>query len=185
MIDHDAGAPSIQKADRSLRIQLLFFLVVMAVAGAGAILGMERYLSRMTEVAGNEPERAAREIFNLLRLCMLASGLGLLVLCGSIGRFSMKVIAEARFPPSGTRVVRDTHILTGHKARSRGWGGVVAAVIMLILGLALPWMPDLLLRPLLRGASEAPPSVPGPGPAKPAASSPEQQAAVTTIDYCG
>lgn len=185
MIDHDAGAPSIQKADRRLRIQLLLFLVVMTVAGAGAILVMERYLSRMTDAATNEPERAAREIFDLLRLFMLAAGIGMLVLCGSIARFSMKVIAEARFPPSGARVVRDTPILTGQKARLRGWGGVVAAVIMLVLGLALPWLPDLLLRPLMRGALEAPPSLPESGPARPAAFSSEQHAAFTIADYRG
>ena len=107
-------------------------------------------------------------------------GAGLLIFGIYFPRFSLKVLASGQYPPPGTRVVRDTPVMPGPSARRRRGAGIALAVMLLVLGLSVPWIPDLVIRPMIHRAggsvgSEAvePASDPPPAP-----DDPEQHAAL-------
>lgn len=173
----EPGAVLIHPADPKLRRRLILLLLVLAAGGIALILGLDAYLERIVEASKEEPERAMRHVFNLLRLCMTLGGAGSIVFGLYFGNFSLKVISEARFPPTGTRLVRDTPIRLGAAARLRGRIGLLFSGLLIIAGLLLPWLPDLLIRPLMiKAEREAPAEPAAPAPSAPSGSKPELHA---------
>jgi hypothetical protein len=174
----DAAGDDVLKADRGLRNRLLFFLIVFSAAGAAVIFGFERYLEQVMASAEDHPEQAIREVFQLLQLSSLMGGAGLVVFGLYYGRFSMKVVSTGRFPPPGTKVIRDTRVQTGKAASLRGWAGIAVSGALILLGFAVPWVPDLVIRPMIQAAEQGEQT--GEGPMEdaigPAPFDPEMQA---------
>lgn len=181
------GQRSILKADSRLRVQVLALLAVSTIVGVIVIVALQHYLKGIEEMAENEPERAIRQVFNMLRLSMGAGGFGLLVFGLHLGKFSMRAVAEKQYPPSGTRVLRDTRILEGDAAKRRGRFGLALSVMLLTIGVALPWFPDLVLRPLFRDIESPPPGANAiaPGKSAPGFFSPELHTGAGSLRYPG
>lgn len=142
------------RADRTLRNRLLLFLVVFSAAGAAIVFFLERHLETIVASSEDNPEAAVRQVFQLLRVSTAVGGIGLIVFGTYFARFSLRVLSSGSFPPPGTKVVRDTQIQRGSAARVRGWSGVALAALLVILGLAVPWVPDLVIRPMIYRAAE-------------------------------
>lgn len=150
-------------ADRRLRHRLLLFLTIFSVLGALLVFGLERHLEEVIAASEENPEQAAREVFRLLRLSSIVGGAGLGVFGLYFARFSLRVLSSGRFPPPGTKVIRDTPVQTGAAARLRAWSGIILAILLLVLGFSVPWIPDLVIRPMLHREmqsteDDAPPS---------------------------
>lgn len=176
----DSAEAGMLKADRGLRIRLLLFLALFSVLGTLVIFGLERHLEKIVAASEDNPEQAVREVFRLLRLSAGVGGAGLLVFGLYFTHFSLKVLSSGQFPPPGTKVVRDTRVQTGPAARLRAGAGIALATLLIVLGLAVPWIPDLLIRPLIYqqvedAEGEASPSPDAPLPAP---DHPEQHAAL-------
>lgn len=124
------------KADsRSRRVVLI--LVTAAVAGCGAILFWVRpWAVRL--LLNMEPDRAIQT---------LKWGLVILFLGGTPGaaylmKLGRRVLSENRFPPQGMKVLKDTTVLTGRPAQTRGRTILALAVVMFCLclgGAAYAW----------------------------------------------
>jgi hypothetical protein len=133
----------LQRADPAARRQAVRFLVVGAVVGAVLIAGLERYRTPLQEWLLAEPDRAVAR----LRLVVLLLGISMSVpLCG-LGAYLWslggKVVRARQFPPPGQRVVRDTPLLTGQAAESRGR---LLKVFGICLGVAGPLLALVLWR---------------------------------------
>lgn len=137
----DAGrgprVTDVQKADSIARRQAALLLVAGAVIGALLIFGLERYRVPLREWIAAEPGGSASRLKLLLLLAggVLAPMLAFSAYLWVLGR---KVARAQQFPPPRHRVVRDTPILRGPAAVTRGR---VLMGLGLCLGLAsvLSW----------------------------------------------
>lgn len=128
--------PELQKADlttrRRVRLFALGYLLLMFVTLIGLLLfseALQVWLLEHRDYILNHPDRIA--------VVLLILGLPVLAGCVYLWRFAGPIIEQQRFPPQGTKVIRDTVVLTGRAAVFRGqlirWiAGLMAAACLLI-----------------------------------------------------
>ena len=129
----------IRKADPAARRQAVQLLVVGAFVGAVLIVGFERYRAPLLDWLLSEPDELAARVmvvFLLAAALLSAPLVGFAVYLWSLGA---KVLHAGEFPPPGYGVIRDTPVIDGQAAMSRGRG---LKVLALCLGLAaaLSWL---------------------------------------------
>ena len=131
----------VRKADPAARRWAVVVVVVGSFVGALLILAFERYRVSLGDwVLAELGEAAARVGWVVLALAaaLLAPMLSFAAYLWWLGR---RVVDAQEFPPAGVRVIRDTVVLTGEKAISRGRVlkmlavGCIAACV--VLGLLL------------------------------------------------
>ncbi len=119
---------NIVKADQSLRMKLIFFIILTGIAGIviykWGIPLLFKYLENFAL------EKSALIIEIILDLLIL-SFMPFAVYFFLIGR---KILKYNRFPPPGMKVIRDAPIVQGSKARRRG---VLLASVSIIFALIL------------------------------------------------
>jgi hypothetical protein len=110
----------IRRADSVVRRQALLVLIVGMCVGALLIVAFERYRIPLSEWVLADPGAAAqrgRLVLLLLTVLLLAPLLAFAAYLWSLGG---RVVRAREFPPPGLRVIRDTSIITGERAVSRG-----------------------------------------------------------------
>lgn len=128
----------IQKADPRARMTAVAVILVLGGAGAGLIVATHSYLAGLAALAESQPEVAIARGTFVFKLVGLSGGLVLLVVAAYVANFAARVRRAERFPPPGVRVVRDTRIIEGPRARRRGDGGLLLAVALGACGMILP-----------------------------------------------
>jgi hypothetical protein len=131
----------IRRADPAARRQAVLFVVFGALAGALLLVGFERYRIPLRDWVLSEPEESAHRV----KLVFLVSGA---LLSAPLAAFAIylwslgaEVLRVHQFPPPGYSVIRDTPVVGGQAAASRGRGlkilalclGVVSAMLWLLL----------------------------------------------------
>ena len=130
----------IVRDDKKYRKKALLFYILSVFLG---LLLVGWVLPRGTEYLRKlDPDAAlmiADTVLVLILLSVAPMGLYLLRLAG-------KILKEERFPPQGTKVLRDTLIVTGRKAAVRGYVLRVVSVILIVVGLFGALYVDCLVR---------------------------------------
>jgi hypothetical protein len=111
---------NIRRADPATRRQTLLFLLVGALVAALLIAAFERYRVPLREWVLAEPAPSAQRVMLVFLLCaalLLAPLLAFAVCRWSLGE---RVFRGREFSLPGLRVIRDTPIITGEAAISRG-----------------------------------------------------------------
>ncbi|HSS66131.1 MAG TPA: hypothetical protein VLS27_17015 [Gammaproteobacteria bacterium] len=110
----------LRKADPVARRRVLLLVAVAVVIATALILALEQYRLPLRDgfLAGPEPtpERIGR-INVLLGALLLTPLLGFAAWLWSLGGRTLRARA---FPPPGLRVIRDTRVITGEAAMTRG-----------------------------------------------------------------
>ena len=128
----------IQEADPRARMTAVVLLLVIGVAGVVLISVTNRYLAGLAALAETQPEAALARGMFAFKLGALAGGLGLMLLAAYVAHLSARVRRSERFPAPGVRVVRDTRIIEGQRAKRRGDIGLLLAVLIGSSGILLP-----------------------------------------------
>ena len=129
----------VQRADPAARRQVVLFIVVGALVGALLIIGFERYRSPLRDWLLSEPEQLAHRLRLLFLLSAVSVSAPLFGFATHLWSVSGRVLRAQQFPPPGHRVIRDTPILRGHAAISRGRTLKVLAVCLGV-ACALLWL---------------------------------------------
>lgn len=111
------GMADIQRADSRSRKLAILALVMVLLGGAVLLVQFESWL---TDVRGM-PVEAARE--SLITVSSWSVGIGTVAICLAGCHFwwwGRRVRRALRFPPPGATVLRDTVVLEGQTAASRG-----------------------------------------------------------------
>jgi hypothetical protein len=130
----------VRRADPAVRRQVVVALVISTCVGALLIIAFERYRVSLSEWILADPGVAAQRLTTIFRL-LVALVLGpLLAFAAYLWSLGNKVVRAREFPPPGLRVIRDTPIITGERAASRGrilkalaYGCCVACVVFGVL----------------------------------------------------
>ncbi len=130
-------SPEIQPADERLRIRLLILLTLAAVLGGAGLLGLDSHLSELQTLASEaQPVAAAKAKPVVLATLALMTAAGVLFSI-HLAMVSWRTVRGERYPPAGTRVISDTEVCHGHRARRRGYTGLALALLMLWLTVAI------------------------------------------------
>jgi len=110
----------VRKADPAVRRRAILFLLVGTCVGALLIAGFERYHIPLRDWILAEPGASAQRV--KLALLLLAALLlaPLLVFAAYVWSLGERVLRAREFPPPGLRVIRDTPVIRGERAVSRG-----------------------------------------------------------------
>lgn len=126
-------------ADKKLRRVVLAIVLVFGVLGLAAIHLVGEYLQGIQELAKESPEEALQQFGQFLRVFLAIGSVSLLAISISIGRFSLRALQTNQFPPPGTRVIRDTTVEQGARARKTALLGLVLAAMLGAGSVLLPW----------------------------------------------
>jgi hypothetical protein len=129
------------RADPTARRQALLLLVLGAIAGTLLLVGFERYWIPLHDWLLSEPGKFRLRVNLVLLVSAVLLSVPLLAFTAYLWSFGAAVLRAKQFPPPGYRVIRDTPVIDGRAAISRGRGlkmlalclGVVAAVLWLLL----------------------------------------------------
>lgn len=128
----------IVKADKGLRNRVVAALIAVAVLGAVCIRALNwtlDELARSAEPASEAAMGTLRTLFAFLTTMMAVTLIG----AGTyLAFFSAKILKLSRFPPVGFRVIKDTRVVTGKQARTRGVAGIGLATLLILAGSTLP-----------------------------------------------
>jgi len=148
-MNRDEG--EIQKADPEHRKRVLGVLVVVALAGVLGLAELEGHLRRLEAVARSTPHQAMASALLASRLFLGAVAAGAVCVAAFLGHRSWRTVRSGRHPPPGVRVIRDTRVVRGRRARLHGWIGLGLALLILLAGVLVPWRADRTLRGVLDG----------------------------------
>lgn len=110
----------IRRADPAARRRAMQTIIVGALIGTLVLVAIERCRIPLGEWLLADPGTAPQRVkWVLLSLAALVSA-PLLAVAVHFWRLGMKVIRAREFPPPGYHVIRDTPIITGTAAASRG-----------------------------------------------------------------
>jgi hypothetical protein len=129
----------VRRADPAARRQAVLFIIFGALVGTVLIVGFERYRTPLRDWLFSEPEELAHRVklvFLLSAVVLSAPLVGFAVYLWSLGA---KVLCARQFPPPGYRVIRDTPVIGGKAAVSRGRGFKVLALCLGVAS-ALLWL---------------------------------------------
>ncbi len=111
---------AIRRADPAARRHAVLLVLVCALVGVLLIVSFERYRIPLRDWILADPETSAhrvKSVFLLVAALVLAP---LLTLAGYLWSLGARVLRAEEFPPPGYRVIRDTPVITGEAAMSRG-----------------------------------------------------------------
>jgi hypothetical protein len=126
----------VRKADPAARRAAVWTCVAGAIAGGLLLADLQQYRPALIEwLAADRAETAARLqlLFGALAVLLAAPLLGLAAWLWSLGG---RAIRAAEFPPPGMRVIRDTPVVCGDAAVSRGRMLRAAAILVVVAAVA-------------------------------------------------
>src|SRR5215467_1950450 len=133
----------VRRADPTARRAAALVLFVGTCIGVLLLVAFTRYRTPLSDWVLADPGSSAQRVKLVLLLpaaVLLAPLLALAVYFWALGG---RVVRAREFPPSGLRVIRDTPIVTGERAVSRGR---LLRVLALGCGIASAALPVLLWR---------------------------------------
>ena len=137
----------ILRADREHRRRILLIFIVAGTLGA-LIVGWCLPWAEQT-LARQNPETALRVLKSALVFVFLSVvALGLYLF-----RFGRSVLESERFPPPNHKVIRDTRLMQGREARTRGRVLVFLSLLLISIGLLGAFCVPHLLEELTRGSA--------------------------------
>lgn len=117
----DSGdATGLRQADPAARRRTRLLAAVATIGGAVALMAIDRYRMPLRDWILADPGQAAQRVAMLVLFLALILLLPLLALAVGLWTIATRTAGTQQFPPSGLRLVRDTHVVTGSAAKARG-----------------------------------------------------------------
>ena len=120
----------VQKADPEARRRAILVLVFAAALGGLVISSFDHFREPFREWLQSDPAQTARRARLALSVSMLVLSVPAIAFAIYLWLFGSKVLRTQQFPPPGFRVVRDTPIVRGPAAVTRGHAIQVLAVCL-------------------------------------------------------
>jgi hypothetical protein len=137
-------------ADKEFRKRFIIFLVLIVIVFAVTILSMKSYLDQMAPLTRENPNLAAEKVMFLLKWWMGLGSLPILGLAVYQILLARRILKSGQFPPPRMRVVRDTKIQTGPKAKRVAISLIVLSSIIIVLTLFFVYWPYTFEKTLLK-----------------------------------
>ena len=110
----------VQKADPEARRKAILVLIFAAALGGLLISGFDHFREPFREWLQSDPAETARRARLALSVSMFVLFVPTIAFAIYFWLLGKKVLLSQQFPPPGYRVTRDTHIVRGAAAVTRG-----------------------------------------------------------------
>jgi hypothetical protein len=110
----------VRRADPAARRQAVRFVILGALIGSVLIVGFERYRTPVRDWLLSKPEELAHRVKLVFLLSAVVLSAPLLAFAVYLWSLGANVLRARQFPPPGYRVMRDTPVIGGRAAVSRG-----------------------------------------------------------------
>ena len=110
----------VQKADSAARRKALIIVIISAIVGSLLIVVIESYLDKLYDWLLSEHGKLGPRLRILLMLTAAFGAIPLFAFSAYLWSLGCKVLNSQRFPLPDQKVIRDTQILEGQAAVSRG-----------------------------------------------------------------
>lgn len=124
--------PQLVKADERLRLIMMVGFVLFALVGTLFIWFFVQSLNysevQPTSELSRDTLRVALSVLTFI-LTVTLIGFG-----GYLANISVRTLKSARFPPAGLRVIKDTEVVIGKRARIRGAARLILSVLLIVSG---------------------------------------------------
>jgi len=144
----DTGTEDVVRGDPVLRRRALFMVPVLLALGVVALATLPRASRLLILWLQSTPGAGQHAVLAMLGFTAPFT-LGACMIGIEALRRSLQTLRASQFPPPGMRVVRDTPILRGTRARTFGTLGIVLGAALLSAGTMLPilaWRIGVVLR---------------------------------------
>ena len=120
----------VQKADPDARRRAILALIFAAALGALLISGFDHFGAPFREWLTSEPAETARRAKLALAVSIFVLSVPVIAFAIYFWLFGARVLRAQQFPPPGSRVIRDTPVVRGQAAVTRGHAIQVVAVCL-------------------------------------------------------
>lgn len=136
------------KADKKYRKRILLVALILVIIGFFLIQYLQTLSNKLSTLAEKFPERVIREAVNSFKVIFFVMFLLSLGFCIYLYRLGTSILKSGQFPLPGMKVIKDTKLETGEKAKSKGRLLQIMSVLFLMMSILVPVMIFLTLRNL-------------------------------------
>jgi len=136
------------EADKKYRNRMLLVALILIIIGFFIIQCFQTLSNKLSALAEESPELAIQKAENSYKIIFFVMFVLSLILCIYLYRLGTSILKSGQFPPPGIKVIRDTKLETGKKARSKGRLLRIFSVLFLLMSILVPLMVFLTLRKL-------------------------------------
>jgi len=140
-------------ADKEFRKRFIIFLVLIVIVFVVTILSMKSHLDQIAQLAQGNPDLAAKKVMFLLRWWLGLGSLPILGLAVYQILLAGRVLKSGQFPPPGMKLIRDTKIRTGGKAKKVAISLIVLSSLIIVITLFLVYWPYAFEKTLMKKKS--------------------------------
>ena len=126
--------PEIEPTDARQRRIALVAIAAGLVVGLIVLLLAQAHFEALGELIERDPEAGTTALIETIRWAIVFLVVPVAGVLAYLGWIALRSIRGRRFPPLGTRVLRNTVVLEGRRASLRGW---ILAFITLLIALAV------------------------------------------------
>ena len=148
--DQPVSDGQIIRADPRARKTAMAVSVAILLLAAALLWCLRAYQKAVLDAARwNQPAAVAKAL-RLADTAACLGGLGLLAAGVWFARLAVRIGRSGRFPPPGMKVIRDTPLRTGVKARAMSRAAFASAGVLILAGTLGMWMVHVLVHSLLK-----------------------------------
>ena len=97
------------------------------------------YLEHIRDIGQENPGLALEKILQLLHIILILMALGSISFGIYVIHIAVRVLKTEQFPPPGVRVIRDTKVRTGRRARIIAMFFILFSVFIVVIGTVGSW----------------------------------------------
>lgn len=134
------------KADKRLRITIIILFIIIIGATLLAYTMFQRYFLTIQNIADSDPEAAIMKMVNILKAIVYVNPIIFLLFFVYFISLGYKTFKSKQYPPPGVKVIRDTYMIRGKKAKGYAIGLWITAIILIVLALTFSFMMNNLVQ---------------------------------------
>ncbi|QTA93714.1 hypothetical protein [Desulfonema magnum] len=140
--------PPIIPADKKLRKQTIVALLICIPIGLFLIQSLSAYIEEFESLIATDIELATVKIKKLLTIITVINAIFSSALALHLSSLAIKILKSGCYPPPGMRVIKDTPLQIGKKAKNIGTALIFTALLILSTNIIL-WYVHVMLDQLI------------------------------------
>jgi hypothetical protein len=134
----DGSGSAVVHADPKLRRNVAVVLLALLLVGGIGLYWLDALRTSMEEWARNDPEGAIGRLKVTMQVLFVMMGVIPVTAGALLMHIARRVLKNRRYPPPDMRVVVDTAVIRGERARRVALVGVVLSTLLIVAGALVP-----------------------------------------------
>lgn len=119
------------RTDKRLRNQVIFGIVIFAALGILGIQWLSFFLDQIRQLRETDPVLANQKLISLLNIVSVVHGLVSVSFAAYFLLLGINILKGEKYPPEKMRVIKDTKVQIGNRARHLAYAHISIALLVL------------------------------------------------------